>query len=201
MIVVCNETKMAEILEKHIAEMGEAGPLLENREGPRVTRDESAPDNSRRHERQRRDEPEHRQVSGEHRVGRRQCGVLRNADGHGDGLPAVAAAKRRESDEPRDPIRPVRLGGALTLDEPSVGERALAGKAPDPLGGIGITDQDPAVPVTDREGRALGQPRNGRKLPEPRQVDRGEDGSLDRSRIVKEGMADVDRGPAQHPGA
>src|SRR5439155_21093701 len=37
MIVVCNETKMAEILEKHIAEMGEAGPLLENREGPRVT--------------------------------------------------------------------------------------------------------------------------------------------------------------------
>ncbi len=33
MIVVCNETKMAEMLEKHIAERGEAGPWLENRDG------------------------------------------------------------------------------------------------------------------------------------------------------------------------
>ena len=38
MIVVCNETKMAEMLEKHIAESGEATPWLINRTGePQVT--------------------------------------------------------------------------------------------------------------------------------------------------------------------
>lgn len=37
MIVVCAETKMAEILEKHIAEMGEAGPELVNKDGQQVT--------------------------------------------------------------------------------------------------------------------------------------------------------------------
>jgi type III restriction enzyme len=37
LIVVCNETKMAELLAKHIAEMGEAGPELENRDGQQVT--------------------------------------------------------------------------------------------------------------------------------------------------------------------
>lgn len=38
MIVVCNETKMAEMLEKHIAERGEATPWLVNRPGePQVT--------------------------------------------------------------------------------------------------------------------------------------------------------------------
>jgi type III restriction enzyme len=36
-IVVCNDTKMAEILEKHIADMGEAGPELENTDDNRVT--------------------------------------------------------------------------------------------------------------------------------------------------------------------
>src|SRR5207253_7090229 len=105
--------------------------------------------------------------------------------------------KRRESDEPRHSIRPVRLGGTLTLDEHSVGERTLAGQSPDPLGGIGIADPDPAMPVTDREGRTFRQPRNGRELLQPRQVDCRKDGSLDRSRIVKKGMADVDRGPAR----
>jgi len=33
MIVVCNDTKMAQILEKHVAELGEAGPWLQNRPG------------------------------------------------------------------------------------------------------------------------------------------------------------------------
>ena len=38
LIVVCNETKMAEMLEKHIAERGEATPGLENKPGaPQVT--------------------------------------------------------------------------------------------------------------------------------------------------------------------
>jgi type III restriction enzyme len=37
MIVVCNETKMAEILEKHVAELGEAGPELVNKDGFRPT--------------------------------------------------------------------------------------------------------------------------------------------------------------------
>jgi len=37
MIVVCNDTKMAEVLEKHIAEFGEAGPDLENSGGQNVT--------------------------------------------------------------------------------------------------------------------------------------------------------------------
>jgi type III restriction enzyme len=37
MTVVCNDTKMAELLEKHIAEFGEAGPWLENRDGERHT--------------------------------------------------------------------------------------------------------------------------------------------------------------------
>jgi type III restriction enzyme len=37
MIVVCNDTKMAEMLEKHIAERGEASPWLENRAGEQNT--------------------------------------------------------------------------------------------------------------------------------------------------------------------
>jgi type III restriction enzyme len=38
MIIVCNETKMAEMLEKHIADRGEATPWLENKPGePNVT--------------------------------------------------------------------------------------------------------------------------------------------------------------------
>ena len=37
MIVVCNDTKMAEVLEKHIAVFGEAGPDLENSGGRNVT--------------------------------------------------------------------------------------------------------------------------------------------------------------------
>lgn len=37
MIVVCNETKMAELLTKHIADMGEASPELVNRDGHQVT--------------------------------------------------------------------------------------------------------------------------------------------------------------------
>jgi len=37
MIVVCNETKMAEMLEKHIAERGEASPFLVNHAGEQVT--------------------------------------------------------------------------------------------------------------------------------------------------------------------
>lgn len=37
MIVVCNDTKMAELLEKHIAEFGEAGPWLQNRDGETYT--------------------------------------------------------------------------------------------------------------------------------------------------------------------
>ncbi len=37
MIVVCADTKVAELLEKHIAVMGEAGPELENRDGGQVT--------------------------------------------------------------------------------------------------------------------------------------------------------------------
>jgi type III restriction enzyme len=36
-IVVCSETKMAELLEKHIGELGEAGPELENQNGRGVT--------------------------------------------------------------------------------------------------------------------------------------------------------------------
>jgi hypothetical protein len=38
MIVVCNETKMAELLEKHIAELGEAGSKLVNFEHRRARR-------------------------------------------------------------------------------------------------------------------------------------------------------------------
>lgn len=37
LIVVCNDTKMAQILEKHIAELGEAGPWLQNRDGENYT--------------------------------------------------------------------------------------------------------------------------------------------------------------------
>ncbi len=37
MIVVCAETKMARILERHIAERGEAGPWLQNRDGENYT--------------------------------------------------------------------------------------------------------------------------------------------------------------------
>jgi type III restriction enzyme len=37
MIVVCNDTMMAELLEKHIAEFGEAGPELENRQDRTLT--------------------------------------------------------------------------------------------------------------------------------------------------------------------
>lgn len=37
MTVVCADTKMAELLEKHIAEFGEAGPRLQNRNGERYT--------------------------------------------------------------------------------------------------------------------------------------------------------------------
>lgn len=37
MIVVCNDTKMAEILDKHVAEKGEAGAKLVNRDGQLVT--------------------------------------------------------------------------------------------------------------------------------------------------------------------
>jgi type III restriction enzyme len=37
MIVVCNETKMAELLEKHVAEIGEAGSKLVNRDRNQVT--------------------------------------------------------------------------------------------------------------------------------------------------------------------
>lgn len=37
MIVVCNETKMAEMLEKHIADRGEASPWLQNRDGESYT--------------------------------------------------------------------------------------------------------------------------------------------------------------------
>jgi type III restriction enzyme len=36
-IVVCNDTKMAQLLEKHVAELGEAGPRLVNRDGQQVT--------------------------------------------------------------------------------------------------------------------------------------------------------------------
>lgn len=37
MTVVCSDTKMAELLEKHIAEFGEAGPWLQNRDGESYT--------------------------------------------------------------------------------------------------------------------------------------------------------------------
>jgi type III restriction enzyme len=37
MTVVCNDTKMAELLERHIAEFGEAGPWLENRDNEAYT--------------------------------------------------------------------------------------------------------------------------------------------------------------------
>jgi type III restriction enzyme len=37
MIVICNDTKMSEILEKHIAEKGEAGPELVTRDGRQPT--------------------------------------------------------------------------------------------------------------------------------------------------------------------
>jgi type III restriction enzyme len=37
MIVVCNDTNMAKLLEKHIADFGEAGPELQNRNGTTVT--------------------------------------------------------------------------------------------------------------------------------------------------------------------
>src|SRR5205823_2900527 len=37
MIVVCNDTRMAELLEKHVAEMGEAGSKLVNSNRQQVT--------------------------------------------------------------------------------------------------------------------------------------------------------------------
>jgi type III restriction enzyme len=63
MIVVCNDTKMAQILEKHIAEIGEAGPWLQNRPGEAYT---VRIDSRLLEEAERRDEGESRQDKAEY---------------------------------------------------------------------------------------------------------------------------------------